>query len=170
MAAAARPEWCALLGGDGALAVGGGDAGALHQQGDLVHLGLCTPAFRKLAQGGVVAADNLLEGGLAANLVVTDAGAYHIDTHIGRALVGALAVDVLEQGVHHGENLHVTVVVDGRLPIGVHMEGVYHIHIVKVGRGGFVGDVDGMVQGEAPDREGFELGIAGFDSAAVFLV
>ncbi len=50
------------------------------------------------------------------------------------------------------------------------MEGVDHVHIVQVGGGGFVGDVDGMFQGQVPDGEGFELGVTGLHTAHILLI
>ena len=50
------------------------------------------------------------------------------------------------------------------------MEGVNHVYVVEVGRGSLVGDVDRMLQRQAPDREGFELGVAGLDAALVLVV
>ena len=50
------------------------------------------------------------------------------------------------------------------------MEGIDHVDVVEVRRGGFVGDVDRVVQRQAPDREGLEFGVTGLDAALVFLV
>ena len=41
------------------------------------------------------------------------------------------------------------------------MEGIDHVYIAQVGSGCLVGDVDHMIQGKIPDREGFELCISG---------
>ena len=160
----------ALVGGDRGLAVGGGDAGFLHHEGELVDFGLGGFAVGELAQGGVVAPDDLLEGGLAADFVVADAGADHIDAHVGGRFVRRFAVDVLEEGVHHREDLDVAVVVDRGLAVGFEVERVDHVDVVQVGRGGFVGDVDGVVEREAPHGEGLEFGVAGLEAALVFLV
>lgn len=48
------------------------------------------------------------------------------------------------------------------------MEGVDDIGIVEVGRGGLIGDVDRMREGQIPDRERLELCVAG--SGAVFVL
>ena len=50
------------------------------------------------------------------------------------------------------------------------MERVDHVDILKIGSGGFVCDVDGVLQREIPDREGLELGVAGFNPALILLV
>ena len=50
------------------------------------------------------------------------------------------------------------------------MEGVDHVDVVQVRRGGFVGDIHGVVQRQAPYREGLEFGVAGLDAALVLLV
>ena len=50
------------------------------------------------------------------------------------------------------------------------MERVDHVHVLEVRRGGFVGEVHGVGEGEVPDGEGLELGVAGLDPALVLLV
>ena len=50
------------------------------------------------------------------------------------------------------------------------MEGVDHVHVVQVGRGGFVGDVHGVLEGQIPDGEGLELRVSGLHPALVLLV
>ena len=50
------------------------------------------------------------------------------------------------------------------------MEGVDHVHIVQVGGGGLVGQIDRVLQGNVPDGEGLELGVTGLDAALVFMV
>ena len=75
------------------------------------------------------APDNLLPGRLAADFVIHDGVARHIDAHIRRALVGAMAVDLAEHLFQHGENLNIPVVVNRCLPIGFQMERVDHIDI-----------------------------------------
>ena len=150
--------------------VGRGDARPLHQEGDLVHLGFRGLAVGEVAEGRVVAADDFLQGGFAAHLVVRDAVAGHVHAHVRRGLVGGFAVDVHEQGVHHGEDLHVAVVVHRRLAVGFQVERVDHVHVLEVRRGGFVGEVHGVGEGEVPDGEGLELGVAGLDPALVLLV
>ena len=67
----------------------------------------------------------------------------------------------LEHGLQHREDLHITVVVDGGHAIGLQMEGVDHVHVVQIGGGRLVGEVDRVVQGQVPDGEGLKLGIAG---------
>ena len=160
----------ALLGGHGGGAVVGGDLGLLEQQGYLVDFGFVHGAAGHLAQGGVVATDDFLLGGILTHLVVGDAEAHHVDAHVRGALVGAFAVDAVEDGGEHGEDLHVAVVVDGHLAVGLHVEGVDLVHVVEVGRSGFVGDVDGMLQGEVPHGEGLKLGVSGVHAALVLVV
>ena len=50
------------------------------------------------------------------------------------------------------------------------MEGVNHIDIVQIGRSGLVSHVYGVIQGHAPYREGFKLGVSGLDAALVLLI
>ena len=77
---------------------------------------------------------------------------------------------MLEEGVEDGEDLDIAVVVDGGLAVGLEVEGVDHVDVAQVRGGGLVGDVDGVLEGEVPDGEGFKLGVAGLDAAAVLLV
>ena len=49
------------------------------------------------------------------------------------------------------------------------MEGVDHVHVIEVGGGGLVGQVDRMVEGEVPDGEGLELGITGLHAPLVLV-
>ena len=108
------------------------------------------------AGGGVVAAQNFLFGGGAADIVVADAVARHVHAHVRGAFIGRAAVDALEHGVEHGEDLHVAVVVDGRHAVGLEVEGVDHVH--------------GVAQRQIPDRERLELGVARAHTALVLVV
>ena len=85
-------------------------------------------------------------------------------------MVGALACNQLKHGVDHGEDLNVAVVVDRGLAIGLQMERVDHVHIVQVGSGGLVSQVDRVLQGDVPDGEGLKLGITGLHAPLVFVV
>ena len=140
------------------------------KEGDFVDLALVVLTLGQVVEGGIVAADDLVFRCLAANLVVADAESHHVHAHVGGRLVWILAVDAVEKGVQHREYLNVAVVVDGSLAVGLQMEGVNHVHIVEVGGGGLVGDVDGMFQRKAPHRECLELGIACLDTALVLVV
>ena len=50
------------------------------------------------------------------------------------------------------------------------MEGVDHVDVREVDGRGFVGEVDGVDQGEIPDREGLELRVARFHAALVVVI
>ena len=50
------------------------------------------------------------------------------------------------------------------------MEWVDHVHIVQVGSGRFVGNVDRMFQWQIPHRERLKLGVASAYAALVFIV
>ena len=50
------------------------------------------------------------------------------------------------------------------------MEGVDDIGIVEVGRGSLIGDVDRMREGQIPNREGLELGVAGGGTVLVLMI
>ena len=107
-----------------------GHTGLLHQELNLCDLGFPGFALHEAIHGGIPAADNFLASRLATHLIVDDAVACHVDAHVGRRLVGAAAVDALEHGREHRENLHIAVIVDGRLTVGFEVEGVNHIDIV----------------------------------------
>ena len=50
------------------------------------------------------------------------------------------------------------------------MEGVDHVHVVQVRRGGLVGEVDRVPQGQVPDGEGLIFGVARLDAALVLMI
>ena len=50
------------------------------------------------------------------------------------------------------------------------MEGVDHVYIVQIRRGGLIGKIHRMIQRDIPDGEGFELGVARLDAPLVFVV
>ena len=152
----------------GAQLVGG--AGLAHEQLQLIDGVVAALAVAALAQGGIVAADDLLTGGGLTGLVVKDAFARHVHTHIGGGLIGALAGDMLKDGAQNGEDLHVPVVVDGGLAVGLEMEGVDHVHVVQIGGGGLVCQIDGVLQGQVPDGEGLKLGVAGHDAPLMLMI
>ena len=59
-----------------------------------------------------------------------------------------------------GKDLDVAVVVDGDLAVGLEVEGIDQVEVADVGRGRLVGDVDRVLEGQVPDGEGLELGVA----------
>ena len=82
---------------------------------------------------------------LATHGVVANAVACHVHPHIGGRLVGRSTQNLGENGVEHGENFHVPVVVYGRLAVRLHVPRVYHVDVVEVGGCRFVGNVYGVV-------------------------
>ena len=135
--------------------------GLVHQQLDLGKRGLARARACHLLRCVEVTADNLVAASFAADLVVADAVAHHVDAHVGGGLVGALAHDLLHHGLDHREGLHVTVVVDRDLVVGLEVERVNDVAVVKVGRCGLVGNVDGVLELEVPDGEGLKFRVAG---------
>ena len=146
------------------------DAHLLHQQLQLGNHIIGDLALLLLAQGIVVAADNLLTGGCTAGLVIDNAVANHVDTHVRGGLVGAEAQDLLEHGNQNGECLHVAVVIDGGDAVSFQMEGVDHVDVIQIHGGRFVGQVHGMVQGQIPDGEGLELCIACLNATLMLMI
>ena len=151
-------------------AVGRRQAELVEQQLLPLRLDRGAQAAQLRAGGGVVAAEDLLPGGGAAHGVVADAVARHVHAHIRGALVRRAAVDALEHGVEHGEDLHVAVVVDGRHAVGLEVEGVDHVHVVEVDGRGLVGEVHGVAQRQVPDRERLKLGVARAHAALVLVI
>ena len=137
----------------------GVDACLLHQQGDFRDFGVISKPLSIFAEGREVAAHDFVLRSLGTHFVIADAEAHHVDTHVGGRLVGRRTVDAFEEGIEHGEDLDVAVVVDRHLAVGFEVEGVNHIDITEVGGGSFVSNVDGVLEGKIPDREGLELGI-----------
>ena len=119
---------------------------------------------------GKVAADDLHLGSVAAGIVIGDGKADHIDAHVRRALVGALAQDLFHQGTDYREGLDVAVVVDRGLVVGLQVEGVDDVGVIEVCRGGLVGNIDRMRKGQIPNREGLEFGIAGGRAMLVLVI
>ncbi len=147
------------------------DAELLHQQlGPLDGL-LLDEAQRVLAGVAEEAADELLLGRLPADVVGGDAEAGRVAAHVGRRLVeGRLARDLLDDAPQDREDLDVAVVIDGRLAVGLEVEGVDEVEVADVGRCRLVGHVDGVLEGDVPDGEGLELGVARGQAAAVLVV
>ena len=146
------------------------NAELVHEQLDAVYHGGLAQAQLGGAGGFVITADDLLLGGGAHGFVVHDAEARHIHAHIGGGAVNGLARDLGEHGVEHREDLHVAVVVDGGLAVGLEVEGVDHVHVVQVGGGGFIGDVYRVLEGQVPYGEGLELGVTGAVAPLILVV
>ncbi len=151
-------------------AVGGVDLGLLEKQGDLVDLAVVAVALGQPVQSIVVAAYDLVFRRITAYFVIIYAESHHVHAHIGRGFIGILTVYALEKGIQHRKYLYVTVIVDCRGTVCFKMKRVDHVHIVEVGRSGFVCDVDRMFQRQAPHWKCFKFGISGLDTALVFIV
>ena len=70
----------------------------------------------------------------------------------------------------HRIDLHIPVVVDGGLTIGLQVVGVDHVHVVQIRGGGLIGQVHRVLEGQVPDGEGLKLGVARADAALVLVV
>ena len=153
-----------LAGGDDDGAVLGGEPELVHEALDDLDGVLVGGAFGDgVGEVAEVAANDLLAGGVLAGGVVNDAGGDAVDAHVGGAFVGALAGGV-EAGpdlAEDGEGVDVAVVIDGDFAVGLEVEGVDHVDVAEVGGGGLVGEIDRVLEGEVPDGEGLELGVAG---------
>ena len=147
-----------------------GDAGLLHHQLQLPHHALIRLPLGALHAAGVVAAQDLHAAGLLTDVVVHDGEARHIHAHVRGGFVGTLALDLLEHGGQHREDLHIPVVVDGGDAVGLQVEGVDHVHVVEVSGSGLVRQIDRVLQGQVPDGERLVLGVASGDAPAVIVV
>ncbi len=170
----------ALAGGRGAgrgLTGGGDDGTGFGFEAELFHQSLDTAdgfagadAECVFACGSEVAADDFLAGGVADDLVVGDGEAGAVDSHIRGGAVDLLAHEAAEDSLENGEKGDVPVVVNGGLAIGFEVEGIDEVRIAEVGGCGFVCEVDGVLEGDIPDGEGFEFRITGSDAATMFVV
>ena len=142
----------------------------MHEQLQLLELLLAAAALLDGAGGLEVAADDFLLGGLAAHRVVDDGIAHHVHAHVRGALVRAFTVDALEDGLEHREGLDIAVVVDRSPAVGFQVEGVDHVHVVQISRGGLVGQVHRVLERQVPDREGLELRVARLHAPLVLMV
>ena len=124
----------------------------------------------KVAEGVVVAANNLVACRIATNLLVAETEANHIDTHIGWRLVRTLAINCLEESVQYRENFDVAIVTRCHCAIGLQVERVNHVDIVQIGRSRLVCNIYGVFEREIPYGECLKLGISGFDVAFVLVV
>ena len=50
------------------------------------------------------------------------------------------------------------------------MEGIDLVDVIEIGRGGFVGEIDRVIQREIPHRERLEFCITGPDSAPMLVI
>ena len=107
-----------------------GNAGFVHKKLDLI--GFLFRGFTQVyvIQGLIISSDDLLLGGLLTHLVVAYTVTGHVNPHIRRRLVHALAEDLLENGFQNREYLNVSVVINCCYTVSFQMEGVYHIYII----------------------------------------
>ena len=147
-----------------------GNARLVHEQLELETFRLDNTAGLLVAEALEIPAHDLIQRRFTADIVIDDAVACHVDAHICRRAIRALACDQLKHCIDDRENLHIAVVVDRRLTVGFQMERVDHVDIVQIGGGGLVGQVDGMLEGQIPDGEGLKLGVARLDTALVLMV
>ena len=141
-----------------------------HHKFELVNLILFGVALADLAQSIVITADDFGIGCFAHGSVINDAITSHVHAHVRRALVRRFTEDSRKEGVQHREDFDVTVVVDSRLAVSFQVERVDHVHVVQVSGSRFVCEVHRMLERNVPNRERFELGIAGLDATLVFVI
>ena len=64
----------------------------------------------KIAEGVVISSDDFFPCCVAAHVFIADAEAKHVDSHVGRGFVWALAIDAFEKSIQYREDFDVTVV------------------------------------------------------------
>ena len=146
------------------------DAGFLHEKFDPADRFLIRVSLAVLAQSVVIAADDLLARGFLAYLVIADAQADHVDSHVCGRLIRRSAVDLFKDRVEKREDFYVAVVVDAGLLVGLEVERIDHVDIVQIRRSCLIGEVDRVVEGQVPYRESLKFGVAGLDASAVFVI
>ena len=146
------------------------DAELAHDELDLLYFGFIAKALAYRANGGIIAADDLLIGRLLCAFVIKNAVACHIDAHIRGALVGRFAVDLFKHDLQNGEDLNISVVVDGGEAVSIEMIRVDHIDVAHIGGRRLVCEVDGMRQRDIPDREGLEFCVTRADASLMLMI
>ena len=159
-----------LLGYGNNAAVIYADLSLLHQQLQRINLLLASLIQCQTVQGLIIATDNFLTGSLTADLIITDAVACHINAHISRRFVRAIAVNTFKDCCKYGINFNVTVIIYRGYAISLQMEGVNHINILQIRRSSLISHVYRMLQRQIPDGEGFEFSITGLNAALVFMI
>ena len=147
-----------------------GDACLIHQALDFSQLRIAREPSLVIAQGVEIAADYLVQRGVAGRGVIGDAVARHVDAHVRGRFIGALALDFLKYSVEHGEDFNVSVVVDGGLAVSFEVVGVDNVDIVEVGGCRLICEVDGVLQGQVPYGERLELCVSRLDAAQVVVI
>ena len=142
----------------------------LQKKLDLVNFLLCAGTGHKCIHTLVISADNLLTGSLLANLIIHNTVSSHINAHICRRFVRALAHDFFKHSLYNRENLYVTVIVDSGLTISFQMEWINHVDIIQISGSSFISQIYRVLQRDIPDRESLEFGIACADSSLVFMI
>ena len=143
----------------------------VHQKLDALQSGLVGIAALIVARRLVVAADDLLPRRSSGHFVVADGESRHVDAHIGRRTVQIfVARDLGQNGAHDGETFHVAVVIDGGHAVRFQMIWIDHIDVPEIRRRRLVRHVDGVAQGKAPYRKGFEFCITRPDAALVLVI
>nr|BCL40408.1 hypothetical protein [Streptococcus oralis subsp. tigurinus] len=81
-----------------------------------------------------------------------------------------ISEDTFQHALEHWEDFDITVVVDSGFSIGLKMEGVNHVDIIKVSCGSFISQVNWMMKGKIPNREGFKFSVARLDAIDLVVV
>ncbi len=147
-----------------------GDVELIHKEFDAFGDFGGDEAFFEVGDGTVIAADDFVLGGAADGFVVGNAFADDVDAHVGGRVINVATGDAVDDFFENREGFEVAIIIDDLFTVVLEMEVINHVDIAEVGSGSFVGDVDGVLEGERPDREGFKLGVASVDAFFVFVI
>ena len=113
---------------------------------------------------------NLCFGSFLANLIINNAVANHIDTHIGWRLIRAGTCDFLHHGLEHRKSLNVAVVVNGNFAVSLKVIWIDDVVVAQICRSCLVGNVYGVLERKVPNGERLKLCITCADSTGVLVV
>jgi len=143
----------------------------IHQKLGSFHRSFINLAFFVVTKRNQISTNNLLFGSVSANIVIDDAKAGAIDSHIrGRHIFGFLPGDFFDDTFDDRKYFQVPVIVDGGFTICFQVEGVDHVHVPKICSCSFIGYIDRMLQRQIPYWECFKFSIANFDSSLIIVV
>lgn len=99
-----------------------------------------------VAEADEVAADNFVFAGALDDFVVGDAGAGHIDAHVGWGMIEVATENAVEDVFEDWELGEVATVADGGFAVVFEVEVIDHVDVADVCDGGFVSHVDGVFE------------------------
>ena len=108
-----------ILGSHSHLTIIGSNLSLVEEHLYLADFRVIAGSSRHLVGGCIISTYYLILGCLTANLIIRDAESHHIDTHICGRLIWIAAIDTFEECIEHRINLHIAIIVDGYLVVGL---------------------------------------------------